>query len=178
MGVFWTFELCLYSELSPELAQGWFWSVSSAARALTLKIISISTWSSHYNSFVQTSDRDRSSLQVMASKSQSRNSSPKISVRRPKLLRASATAPSLATSNASRKDLASLHCQSSGAATLLTRMASSSSAQLSYEHTRAQRASVSSGSFCVRDGQQSPESAHMERKEPFEIVIQQCMLSE
>jgi len=48
--------------------------------------------------------------------------------RRPKLTRSSATAPSLATSTASRKDLASLK-SSSRAATLLTRVASYSPTQ-------------------------------------------------
>ncbi|PVH72667.1 hypothetical protein DL98DRAFT_595828 [Cadophora sp. DSE1049] len=103
----------------------------------------------------------------MASKSQSRNSSPKPpSARRPKLMRASATAPSLATSNASRNDLASL--QSARAATLLTRVASYSTAQQNYE--REHRQSI--GSVCS-SGQGSPASVNEERKEPFEIVIQQ-----
>ncbi|KAG4410577.1 hypothetical protein IFR04_016290 [Cadophora malorum] len=103
----------------------------------------------------------------MASKSQSRNSSPKSpSARRPKLMRASATAPSLATSNASRNDLASL--QSARAATLLTRVASYSTAQQNYE--REHRESI--GSVCS-SGQGSPASVNGERKEPFEIVIQQ-----
>ncbi|KAH6698946.1 hypothetical protein DL95DRAFT_455193 [Leptodontidium sp. 2 PMI_412] len=101
----------------------------------------------------------------MASSSQSRGSSPKSpSGRRPKLMRASATAPSLATSNASRNDLASL--QSARAATLLTRVASYSTAQQNYE--REHRQSI--GSVCS-SGQGSPASP--ERKEPFEIVIQQ-----
>ncbi|KAH7393570.1 hypothetical protein BKA64DRAFT_709909 [Cadophora sp. MPI-SDFR-AT-0126] len=103
----------------------------------------------------------------MPSKSQSRNSSPKSpSARRPKLMRASATAPSLATSNASRNDLASL--QSARAATLLTRMASYSTAQQNYE--REHRESI--GSACS-SGQGSPSSVNGDRKEPFEIVIQQ-----
>lgn len=105
----------------------------------------------------------------MASSSQSRGSSPKSpSGRRPKLMRASATAPSLATSNASRNDLASL--QSARAATLLTRVASYSTAQQNYE--REHRQSI--GSVCS-SGQGSPASP--ERKEPFEIVIQQCEFS-
>jgi len=79
-------------------------------------------------------------------------------------MRASATAPSLATSNASRNDLASL--QSARAATLLTRVASYSTAQQNYE--REHRQSI--GSACS-SGQGSPASS--DRKEPFEIVIQQ-----
>ena len=82
-------------------------------------------------------------------------------------MRASATAPSLATSNASRNDLASL--QSARAATLLTRVASYSTAQQNYE--REHRESI--GSVCS-SGQGSPGSVNGERKEPFEIVIQQC----
>ncbi len=103
----------------------------------------------------------------MASKSLSRGESP--AARRPKLMRASATAPSLATSNASRKDLATL--QNSRAATLLTRMASYSSAQQNYE--RSHRASV--GSACSSTGQRSPGSASSERKEPFTAAISQCV---
>ncbi|CZS90772.1 uncharacterized protein RAG0_01693 [Rhynchosporium agropyri] len=101
----------------------------------------------------------------MASKSQSRNSSPKLSSsRRPKLMRASATAPSLATSNASRNDLATLH--DARAATLLSRVASYSTAQQNYEREHRQ----STGSVCS-SRQGSPGS--VDRKEPFEIVIQQ-----
>ncbi len=86
-------------------------------------------------------------------------------------MRASATAPSLATSNASRNDLASL--QFSRAATLLTRMASYSSNQGMVERRRG-----SSNSDCSSPEQRSPPStAGSERKEPFEIVIQQCKLS-
>ena len=84
------------------------------------------------------------------------------SSRRPKLMRASATCPQLATSNASRKDLANLH--SCGAATILTRVASYSSAQ--HEHAMRTRPLSS----CSSPGQ-SPEER---RKEPFEIVISQC----
>ncbi|KAL2068359.1 hypothetical protein VTL71DRAFT_16457 [Oculimacula yallundae] len=102
----------------------------------------------------------------MTSKSQSRNSSPKSpSGRRPKLMRASATAPSLATSNASRNDLASL--ESARAATLLTRVASYSTAQQNYE--REHRQSSISSVCSSNDG--SPGGSA--RKEPFEIVIQQ-----
>jgi len=80
-------------------------------------------------------------------------------------MRASATCPQLATSNASRKDLASL--QSCGATTILTRVASYSMAQ----HEHAMRASPHS--TCSSPGQRSPESANLERKEPFEIAIHQ-----
>jgi len=116
--------------------------------------------------------------QAMASKSQSRQLSPKTPAHRPKLMRASATAPSLATSNASRKDLALAGFQNSRAAMLLTRVASYSSAhQQSYQvgtpNAHAHRPSV--GSICSNpEDQRSPESASMERKEPFEIVISQC----
>jgi hypothetical protein len=89
-------------------------------------------------------------------------------------MRASATAPSLATSNASRKDLASL--QNSRAAALLTRVAGYSSAQMQgYEHGGVHRRT---GSVCSSAGESpsgSPSSSsHGERKEPFEIVISQC----
>jgi hypothetical protein len=119
----------------------------------------------------------------MASISTTRNSSPKRSLptRRPKLMRASATAPSLATSNASRKDLALAGLQNSRAATLLTRVASYSSAQMGYGvgngGNAGKRQSV--GSFCESPVEaRSPESSgmHMEKKEPFEIVISQCEL--
>jgi hypothetical protein len=102
-------------------------------------------------------------LSRMASK---RSSSPKTPSRRPKLMRASATCPQLATSNASRKDLANL--QSCGATTILTRVASYSMAQ----HEHAMRNSPSS---CSSPGQRSPESPSLEsKKEPFEIAIHQC----
>jgi hypothetical protein len=81
-------------------------------------------------------------------------------------MRASATCPQLATSNASRKDLASL--QSCRATTILTRVASYSMAQ----HEHAMRASPHS--TCSSPSQRSPESANLERKEPFEIAIHQC----
>jgi len=117
----------------------------------------------------------------MASISSTRNSSPKRSLptRRPKLMRASATAPSLATSNASRKDLALAGLQNSRAATLLTRVASYSSAQMEYGVRNGGNAGKrqSVGSFCESPVEaRSPESSgmHMERKEPFEIVISQC----
>lgn len=117
----------------------------------------------------------------MASISTTRSSSPsrKTPTRRPKLMRASATAPSLATSNASRKDLALAGFQNSRAATLLTRVASYSSAQMGYGGgsgvSGGKRQSV--GSFCESPVEsRSPEvnGMHMERKEPFEIVISQC----
>jgi len=113
----------------------------------------------------------------MASISTTHNSSVKTPIRRPKLMRASATAPSLAISNASRKDLALAGLQNSRAATLLTRVASYSSAQMSgYGGVNGgKRQSV--GSFCESPVEaRSPESAGMgcERKEPFENVISQC----
>jgi hypothetical protein len=121
----------------------------------------------------------------MASISTTRSSSPHSKrsppTRRPKLMRASATEPSLATSNASRKDLALAGLQNSRAATLLTRVASYSSAQMGMAYggggsgsgNRQSVGSVGSlGSFC-----ESPvEERRMERKEPFEIVISQCEL--
>ncbi|KAH8598043.1 hypothetical protein B0O99DRAFT_52920 [Bisporella sp. PMI_857] len=100
----------------------------------------------------------------MPSKSSSRNTSPKTPSTRPRLMRASATCPQLATSNASRKDLATL--QSYGAATILTRVASYSTAQ----HEHAIRHSPSSS---CSSPLQSPASANMERKEPFENATQQ-----
>jgi hypothetical protein len=81
-------------------------------------------------------------------------------------MRAAATEPSLAYSNASRKDLATL--QSSRATALLTRVATYSTAQ----HEHAVRNSP--GSVCSSPGQRSLESASLERKEPFEIMVQQC----
>ncbi|CAG8977389.1 hypothetical protein HYALB_00007019 [Hymenoscyphus albidus] len=78
---------------------------------------------------------------------------------RPNLIRASATAPSLATSNASRKDLSSL--QSSRATALLTRVASYSLGQ--YEQRGSRSSSVSSSP------DQSPVGMGG-RKEPFEMV--------
>ena len=81
------------------------------------------------------------------------------------VVRASATCPQLATSNASRNDLATL--QSYGATTILSRVATYSSAQ----HEHAMR---SPQSPCSSAGQ-SPESTNSNaRKEPFEIGIQQC----
>ncbi|KAL3425631.1 hypothetical protein PVAG01_02422 [Phlyctema vagabunda] len=65
------------------------------------------------------------------SQTRSRTSSPHPSLsttsRRPKLVRASATAPSVATSNASRKDLSNQ--QSPRAASILSRVASYSTSQ-------------------------------------------------
>lgn len=95
-------------------------------------------------------------------------------------MRASATAPSLATSNASRKDLALAGLQNSRAATLLTRVASYSSAQMGYRGGNGAGKRQSVGSFCESPVEsRSPESSSMgmERKEPFEIVISQCELS-
>jgi len=125
---------------------------------------------------------ERGEERNMASISTTRNSSPsrKPPTRRPKLMRASATAPSLAISNASRKDLALAGLQNSRAATLLTRVASYSSAQMGYGggNGSGKRQSVGSvGSFCESPvDSRSPESGSMERKEPFEIVISQCEL--
>lgn len=87
-------------------------------------------------------------------------------------MRASATAPSLATSNASRKDLADL--QDERAATLLSRVASYSAhhAQMGYEH--GGRSSI--GSACSSPGT-SPSSSHSGRKGPFEVVRSQGKLS-
>jgi len=111
----------------------------------------------------------------MASISTTRNSSSKSTpTRRPKLMRASATAPSLATSNASRKDLALAGLQNSRAATLLTRVASYSSAQMGYGGNSGKRQIVDS--FCESpvEARSSGSSGMGERKEPFEIVISQC----
>jgi len=81
-------------------------------------------------------------------------------------MRASATCPQLATSNASRKDLASI--QSCGATTILNRVASYSMAQ----HEHAGRTSPHSA--CSSPGQRSPGNGNLEgRKEPFEITIHQ-----
>jgi hypothetical protein len=96
-------------------------------------------------------------------------SSSKSPSRRPKLMRASVTCPLLATSNASRKDLASR--QSCGATSILTRVASYSTAQ--NEHAM----SSSPHSSCSTPGPRSPDGSGLEaRKEPFEIAIQQCQL--
>ncbi|PQE16589.1 heterogeneous nuclear ribonucleo g protein [Rutstroemia sp. NJR-2017a WRK4] len=86
----------------------------------------------------------------MSSKTQTRGSCPKVSSR-PKLMRAHATAPSLATGNASRKDLASLQ-SSSRATTILTRVASYSAQQ---DHT-SPRSSPSSS--CSSPLSRSPEN--------------------
>jgi len=93
----------------------------------------------------------------MASKSNQKTSS-----RRPKLMRAAATCPQLATSNACRNDLATL--QSYGATTILSRVAGYSNEQV---------LRMSPRSACSSPGQRSPESAS-ERKEPFEVTIHQC----
>ncbi|PQE11942.1 hypothetical protein CJF31_00000074 [Rutstroemia sp. NJR-2017a BVV2] len=87
----------------------------------------------------------------MSSKTQTRGSCPKVSSR-PKLMRAHATAPSLATGNASRKDLASLQ-SSSRATTILTRVASYSAQQ---DHS-SPRSSPSSS--CSSPLSRSPENA-------------------
>lgn len=89
--------------------------------------------------------------------------------RRPKLMRATATAPALATSNASRKDLANL--QPSRATTLLARMASNSRSQSD------QNLQSSPHSTCSSPGMRSPSPADSPfgtRKEPFDLSIHQC----
>ncbi|KAG9247891.1 hypothetical protein BJ878DRAFT_538885 [Calycina marina] len=90
---------------------------------------------------------------------------PKQTLTNPKCLtvRASATCPQLATSNASRKDLATM--QSYGATNLLARVASYSSAQ-------QENVMNSKHSPCSSAGQ-SPESANMDAKEPFDVEIRQ-----
>jgi hypothetical protein len=104
---------------------------------------------------------------VMASKLQPRSPSVRTPSRRPKLMRASATCPQLATSNASRKDLASR--QSCGAATILTRVASYSAVRQEHSLTTSPHSSYPS------PDPRSPESASLDaRKEPFEVVIQRC----
>lgn len=91
-------------------------------------------------------------------------------------MRAAATAPSLATSNASRKDLALAGYQSCRAATLLNRVASYSSSR----DEKSGYGERNSGGFCEREGvvrtQSQDGGLGMERKEPFEIVISQCEL--
>jgi hypothetical protein len=77
-------------------------------------------------------------------------------------MRASATCPQLATSNASRKDLATL--QMCRATTILNRVVSYSSAQ--QEHALRTRPL----SACSSPGQIAVER----RKEPFEVAISQC----
>ena len=85
---------------------------------------------------------------------------------RPKLTRGSITEPSLATSNASRNDLASLHCTESSASTLLARVASYSLAQHDTQMKRR-----SGGDSAYSSPGQSPRS---ERKEPFEMGVSRC----
>ncbi|KAH8821711.1 hypothetical protein F5884DRAFT_850925 [Xylogone sp. PMI_703] len=100
----------------------------------------------------------------MATMAQSRAMSPPPS--RPKLMRATATAPALATSNASRKDLADL--PPSRATTILTRVANSSRVQ-------SERRS-SANSTCSSPGLRSPSPGNSPsgpNKEPFEIVNHQ-----
>jgi len=106
-------------------------------------------------------------------------------------MRASATAPSLATSKSSR-DLASLSMQNSRAATLLERVASYSSAHCnSHREQRGggygggyghgQRGSIGSiGSVCSSPGagrSSDSDGLSMERKGPVEVVISQCEFS-
>lgn len=81
-------------------------------------------------------------------------------------VRASATCPQLATSNASRKDLATI--QSYGATNLLARVASYSSTQQENVMRHSQHSPCSSAG-------QSPETANMDaRKELFDVEIRQC----
>jgi hypothetical protein len=104
---------------------------------------------------------------AMASKLQPRGPSSRTPSKRPKLMRASATCPQLATSNASRNDLANR--QSCGAASILTRVASYSGAR------RDAALSTSPSSTFSSPETRSPGSANSDtRKEPFEVVIQRC----
>ncbi|CCD51451.1 putative heterogeneous nuclear ribonucleoprotein g protein [Botrytis cinerea BcDW1] len=89
----------------------------------------------------------------MSTKTQSRGSSPSMSSR-PKLMRAHATAPSLVTGNASRKDLATLHA-STKAASILTRVASYSAQQ---DHMNGGGSRRDSGSAYSTPGNRSPRS--------------------
>ncbi|RDW89398.1 hypothetical protein BP6252_01430 [Coleophoma cylindrospora] len=101
-----------------------------------------------------------SALGYSQPKSRSRTSSPHpnlATARRPKLVRASATAPSVAISNASRKDLS--NHQSARAAAILSRVASYSSQQ------------TSPGSTCLTPGQRSLSMER--RKEPFVMASSQ-----
>ncbi|KAA8572903.1 hypothetical protein EYC84_003460 [Monilinia fructicola] len=92
----------------------------------------------------------------MSSKIQSRGSSPKVSSR-PKLMRAHATAPSLVTGNASRKDLASLQ-SSSKAASILSRMAGYSAQQDQGSAGGSPRSANSAYSTPGNRSPRSPES--------------------
>ncbi|TEY80571.1 hypothetical protein BOTCAL_0037g00270 [Botryotinia calthae] len=92
----------------------------------------------------------------MSTKTQSRGSSPSMSSR-PKLMRAHATAPSLVTGNASRKDLATLHA-STKAASILTRVASYSAQQDHMNGGGSRRDSVSAYSTPGNRSPRSPES--------------------
>ncbi|KAG9232981.1 hypothetical protein BJ875DRAFT_60711 [Amylocarpus encephaloides] len=103
----------------------------------------------------------------MSGKSSSRCSPSKPSSQRPKLMRASATAPSLATSNASRKDLANL--QSTRASALLSRVASCSVDQNGHSHHSHRHSHYSpSGSLCSSPEEGSPASEA--GKQPYEIA--------
>lgn len=79
--------------------------------------------------------------------------------RRPKLMRSSATAPCVATSNACRNDLASLH-SGSGASTLLTKVASYSvypqNHELRVPSSRRRSNSPGQRSHSPRDHDQTP----------------------
>jgi hypothetical protein len=104
----------------------------------------------------------------MSNKSSSRGSQ---SSHRPKLARASATAPSLATSNASRQDLANL--QSTRASTLLTRVASYSSSPENAHHPHHYNCRYSPpSSLCSSPEQHSPTSEV--QKQPYGIASYSC----
>ena len=96
--------------------------------------------------------------------------SSKSSSHRPKLARASATAPSLATSNASRQDLANL--QSTGASALLSRVASYSVGPDHAHHSHSYSPRYSSPSSLSSSPEQSPASET--RKEPYEVANYYC----
>ncbi|KIM94997.1 hypothetical protein OIDMADRAFT_21259 [Oidiodendron maius Zn] len=103
----------------------------------------------------------------MASEIQPRGTSVRTPAKRPKLMRASATCPQLATSNASRNDLANRQCW--GATTILTRVATYSGARRDHALSTSPNSTLSSPEL------RSPESASLDaRKEPFEVVIQRC----
>jgi hypothetical protein len=109
---------------------------------------------------------------IMSNKSSSRSS--QSSSHRPKLARASATAPSLATSNASRQDLANL--QSTRASTLLTRVASYSNGSDHSHHPHHYNARYSPpGSLCSSPEQHSPTSDV--RKQPYGIANYHCKMN-
>lgn len=142
----------LSSYLICQTPQSNFFRLSIVPTPLLPKTSNFAISSKSKSVTTSTSLRDK-----MTSKPQSRSSS---CSRRPKLMRASATAPSLATSNASRKDLASLQ-SSSRATTILTRVAS-------YSAPKDHPVRCSPGSSLLRSSSisRSPESAAVDtRKE-------------